>query len=181
MIVVFFNQTIHRFSAGHYSLYMWFQCIAPALWPTLVVCCFGHIWIPYLYSKCCLTTMTFLRSVYKHTHLFNGPLSGTTQVSGTRKEKPIWILLKQETVSGSGIHWAICKSARCSQVTMPASHHSVFYRPDALPAAQPTVSKHCMSVYKIRFNHVPVIWLGCFVTAILAVVMFLSRCMVLTC
>jgi len=23
---------------------------------------------------------------------------------------------------------------------MPASHHSVFYRPDALPAAQPTVS-----------------------------------------
>jgi len=27
--------------------------------------------------------------------------------------------------------------------TMPAPHHSVFYRPDALPAAQPTVSKHC--------------------------------------
>jgi len=26
--------------------------------------------------------------------------------------------------------------------TMPASHHSVFYRPDALTAAQPTVSKH---------------------------------------
>jgi len=26
--------------------------------------------------------------------------------------------------------------------TMPAPHHSVFYRPDALPAAQPTASKH---------------------------------------
>jgi len=26
---------------------------------------------------------------------------------GTRKVKPIWILLKQETVSGSGICWAI--------------------------------------------------------------------------
>jgi len=26
--------------------------------------------------------------------------------------------------------------------TTPASHHSVFYRPDALPAAQPTVSEH---------------------------------------
>jgi len=25
---------------------------------------------------------------------------------------------------------------------MPAPHHSVFYRPDALPAAQPTASKH---------------------------------------
>ena len=61
----------------------------------------------------------------------------------TRKVKPIWILLKQETVSGSGISWAICKSSPCSrQITTPAPHHSVFYRPDALPAAQPTASKH---------------------------------------
>ena len=61
---------------------------------------------------------------------------------GTRKVKPIWILLKQETVSGSGISWDICKSApRSRQITMPAPHRSVFYRPDALPATQPTVSK----------------------------------------
>ena len=26
-------------------------------------------------------------------------------MAGTRKVKPIWILLKQETVSGSGISW----------------------------------------------------------------------------
>ena len=39
--------------------------------------------------------------------------------------------------------WAICKSAPCSrQTTTLAPHHSVFYRPDALPAAQPTASKH---------------------------------------
>jgi len=31
---------------------------------------------------------------------------------------------------------------RSRQITMPAPHRSVFYRPDALPAAQPTVSKH---------------------------------------
>jgi len=63
--------------------------------------------------------------------------------AGTRKVKPIWILLKQETVSGSGISWAVCKSApRSRQITTPAPHHLVFYRPDALPAAQPTVSKH---------------------------------------
>ena len=38
-------------------------------------------------------------------------------------------------MSGSGISWAICKSARRSkQITTPAPHHSVFYRPDALPA-----------------------------------------------
>ena len=46
-------------------------------------------------------------------------------------------------MSGSGISWAICKSApRSRQITTAASHHSVFYRQDALPAAQPTASKH---------------------------------------
>ena len=63
--------------------------------------------------------------------------------AGTRKVKSIWILLEKETVSGSGISWAICKSAtRSRQITIPAPHHSVFYRLDALPAAQPTASKH---------------------------------------
>jgi len=47
--------------------------------------------------------------------------------AGTRKVKSIWILLKQETVSGSGISWVICKSApRSRQITTPATHHSVF-------------------------------------------------------
>jgi len=42
--------------------------------------------------------------------------------------KPIWILQKQETVSGSGISRTICKSApRSKQITMPAPHHSVFF------------------------------------------------------
>ena len=44
----------------------------------------------------------------------------------TIKVKPIWILLMQETVSGSGISWALCKSApRSRQITMPAPHRSV--------------------------------------------------------
>ena len=75
---------------------------------------------------------------------FNGPFSVTTRVSRYQKgKKPIWILLEQETVSGSGISWAICKSApRSRQITTPVPHHSIFYRPDALPAAQPTASKH---------------------------------------
>ena len=47
--------------------------------------------------------------------------------AGTSKVKPIWILLKQETVSGSGISWAVCKSAtRSRQITTPAPHHSSF-------------------------------------------------------
>jgi len=62
-----------------------------------------------------------------HTHTFNGPFSKTTQVSWYQKGKPIWILLKRETVSGSGVSWAICKSAPCSRrTTTPAPHHSVF-------------------------------------------------------
>ena len=50
-------------------------------------------------------------TTHYHTHPFRGPLSGTTRVSQYQKGKPIWILLKQETVSGIGISWAICKSA----------------------------------------------------------------------
>ena len=80
------------------------------------------------------------------TRPFNGPFSGTTRVTWYQKGKNqsgIWILLKQETVSGSGVSWAICKSALSSrQMTMPAPHHSVFYRPDAFPVTRPTASKH---------------------------------------
>jgi len=50
-----------------------------------------------------------------------------TQVGRYQKVKPSWILLKQETVSASGISWAICKSApRSRQITSPAPHNSVF-------------------------------------------------------
>ena len=31
---------------------------------------------------------------------------------------------------------------RCRQITMLTPHQSIFYRLDALPDAQPTVSKH---------------------------------------
>ena len=64
-----------------------------------------------------------------HTHPFNGPLSRTTQVSRYRNGKTN---LDFTEARDSGIRWAICKSAPCSrQITTPAPHHSVFYRPDA--------------------------------------------------
>ena len=84
--------------------------------------------------------------IHTHTHThtrLTARCPGLPGWAGTRKVKPIWILLKQETVSGSGISWAVCKSAsRSRQITTPAPHRSVFYRPDALPVTQPTVSKH---------------------------------------
>jgi len=62
-------------------------------------------------------------------------------------------LMEQEIVSGSGISWVICKSApRSRQITMPASHHSVFYRPDALPAAQPTALKHWLDICRHQLS-----------------------------
>ena len=67
------------------------------------------------------------KNTHIHTHPFNGPFPGPPKCAGTRKVKPIWILLKQETVRGSGISWVICMSAPCSrQTTTPAPHHFVF-------------------------------------------------------
>ena len=87
-------------------------------------------WIPQPLTVSCFSKIqigfTFLVPAHpgspgQHTHPFNGPLSGTTRVSRYQKGKPIWILLKQYTVSGSGISWAICKSAPCCrQTTTPA-------------------------------------------------------------
>ena len=111
----------------------------------------GKTSIPELHAPGNCNTYTSLHTLKlqkkrarAHTHTrLTALFPGLPRWAGTRKVKPIWILVKQGTVSGSGISWAICKSAPCSrQTTIPAPHHSEFYRPDALPAAQPTASKH---------------------------------------
>jgi len=83
---------------------------------------------------------------HTHTHTFNDPFSGTTLVSQYQKgKKTIRILLKQETVSGSGINWAIYKSApHFKQITMPAPHHSVFLQAGCL-SCHPTNSVKALS------------------------------------
>jgi len=79
-------------------------------------------------------------------------MSRTTRVSRYQKGKTNLDLLKQETMSGSGISWAICKSApRSRQITTPAPHHSVFYMPDALPTAQQTMSAPSIYLLFIYF------------------------------
>jgi len=73
-------------------------------------------------------------TVYYHNYYYNHftalcILSGTTQVTWYQKGKTKTNLdfLEQEKVSGSGISWAIRKSApRSRQITMPAPHHSFF-------------------------------------------------------
>ena len=124
---------------------LWQCCLtafSPATLPLLPYFCWASLALVSLFHLLSLVDKTDTRL----TALF----PGLPRWAGTRKVKPIWILLKQETVSGSGINWAICKSAPCSrQITTPVPHHSVFYRPDALPAAlpaQPTASKHWRDV-----------------------------------
>ena len=117
-------------------------------WAALKTTCSGVLCSYRLKQHKFLLGMILLLSVgislKAHTHTkLTALCPGLPGWGGTKKVKPIWILLKQETVSGSGISWEICKSApRSRQITTPAPHRSVFYRPDALPAAQPTASKH---------------------------------------
>ena len=83
---------------------------------------------------------------HTHTHPFNGPLSRTTRASRYQKGEPIWILLKQETVSGSGISWAVCRSAsRSREITTPAPYHSVFLQAGC-PSCRPTNSVKALKV-----------------------------------
>ena len=72
--------------------------------------------------------LTTINKLLGHTHTrLTALCPGLPGWATTRKVKPIWILLKQEAVSGSRISWAICKSAsRSRQITTPTPHHSVF-------------------------------------------------------
>jgi len=74
---------------------------------------------------------------------FNGLLSRTTSVSRYQNDKNSLDLnaARDNGVLGySGNSWTICKQSapRSRPITTPTSHHSIFYRPDALPGAKPT-------------------------------------------
>ena len=61
--------------------------------------------------------------------------------STQKKRAALWQIIQHvNTARIVNIHLALLSSSN-AQITTPAPHHSVFYRPDALPAAQPTASK----------------------------------------
>jgi len=81
--------------------------------------------------------------VHTHTHPFNDPLSGTTWVSQYQKGKTNLDFTEARDSEWQWLqlgHMQVCTSLQ----RYPRQHPTTqfFYRPDALPAAQPTVSKH---------------------------------------
>jgi len=81
----------------------------------------------------------------KHTniHPFNGPFSGTTQVRRYQKGKTNLDFTEARDSEWQWhqlVHMQVCTSLQIDNhaSTPPFS----FYRPDALPVAQPTASKH---------------------------------------
>ena len=76
-------------------------------------------------------------NTHTHTHTHTH-VARTTRVSRYQKGKINLDFTEARDSECSGISWGICKSALCS--SNPTL--SFFYRPDALPAAQPTASKH---------------------------------------
>jgi len=104
--------------------------------------------VQFLRTKWHLLLDEYILMISKHTHTrLTALFPGISRWAGTRKVKPIWILLEQETVSGSGISWAICKSAPSSrQITMPAPHRSVFLQAGC-PSCCPTNSVKALKAF----------------------------------
>ena len=79
-------------------------------------------------------------------HPFNSLFSTTTWVSRHQKGKPFCILLEKEMM---GWQWHQLDHMQIMCTSLQRENHASisplsFYRPDALPAAQPTASKHCV-------------------------------------
>jgi len=87
---------------------------------------------------------------HTHTHPFNGPLSGATRVSRYQKGKTN---LDFTEARDSEWHWNQLGHMQVCISLQTDNHASTsplrfFYRPDALPAAQPTASKHWRPKYE---------------------------------
>ena len=83
-------------------------------------------------------------TTHTHTHPFNGPFSGTTQVSRYQKGKTD---LDFTEARDSEWQWHQLGHMQVCTLLQTDNHASTpplcfFYRPDALPVAQPTASEH---------------------------------------
>jgi len=80
---------------------------------------------------------------HTHTHPFNGPFSGTTRVSRYQKGKTNLDFTEARASEWQWhqlSHMLVCNSLQTDNNA--STPQLSFYRPVALPAAQPTASKH---------------------------------------
>jgi len=85
-------------------------------------------------------------------HLFNSLFSRTTWVSRHQKGKQLWILLLQEMM---GWQWHQLNHMQIICTSLKTDNHAStsslsFYRLVALPATQPTASKHWRQFVKLN-------------------------------
>ena len=97
-----------------------------------------------MYDNCIQQNFVLQYNTHTHTHQFNGPFSGTTWVSQYQKGKTNLDFTEardREWQWHQLGHMQVCISLQTDNhaSTTPLK---VFYRPDALPATQPTASKH---------------------------------------
>ena len=97
----------------------------------------------YIAVACCYADDHLTCTITHYTHPFNGPFSGTTRVNRHQKGKTNLDFTEARDSEWQWHqlgHMQVCTSLQTDNHTSipPLS----FYRPDALPAAQPTASKH---------------------------------------
>ena len=101
---------------------------------------------PYLVTGSELQILDVLTTAQNHTHThthtrLTALFPGLPGSAGTRKVKPIWTLLKQETESGSGISWAICTLL---QTDNHASTSPLGFLKAGCPSCRPTNSVNAL-------------------------------------
>ena len=95
-------------------------------------------------SATCWIVDNIATHTHTHTHPFNGPLSGTTRVSRYQKGKTNLDFTEARDSERQWHqlgHMQVCTSLQTDKnASNPTTQF--FYRSDALPATQPTASKH---------------------------------------
>jgi len=151
-------------------------------------------WDTQLWAFCANTSRTHYRwradeglftccdFLHTHTHPFNGPFSGTTQVSQYRKGKTNLDFTEARDSEWQWHqlgHMQVCTSLQTDNhaSTPPLS----FHRPDALPASQPTVSKHWRHIVHCDFLVSINCWMPAGVAVLLACLAFYSPYYFISC
>ena len=101
------------------------------------------------------SVMCRMKTLITHTHThtrFTALYPGLPRWAGTRKVKPIWILLKQETASGSGINWPYA-SMHLATDRLPCQHPTTqVFLQTGCPSCRPTNSvKALIAVHRKQF------------------------------